>query len=121
MYSDLRFPKTARLLTSGDYSNVFQLVDARVSSKHFLILARGKSLPAARLGIIVAKKHVKRAVQRNRIKRILRESFRLKHQSLPHVDIIVLAKKGIDKLDNAECASELEYLWQKLSRKIGSS
>ena len=117
----LHFPKTARLLTSGDYSDVFQAVDLRVSSKHFLILARGKSLPKARLGIIVAKKHVKLAVQRNRIKRLLRESFRLRHASLPNLDMVVLAKKGIDRIDNSDCASELQYLWKKLSRKIDNA
>ena len=109
------------MLNSGDYSDVFQAVDVRVSSKHFLILARGKALPKARLGIIVAKKHVKLAVQRNRIKRLLRESFRLKQSSMPNIDIIVLAKKGIDRIDNADCTAELQYLWLKLSRKVNHS
>ena len=116
--TDFQFPKSIRLLTSGDYSDVFQAVDVRVSSKHFLILARGKSLPTARLGIIVAKKHVKLAVQRNRVKRLLRESFRLRKSSLPNLDLVVLAKKGIDRLDNPDCALELQYLWNKLSRKV---
>ena len=96
-------------------------MDVRVSSKHFLILARGKSLPTARLGIIVAKKNVKLAVQRNRVKRLLRESFRLRKSSLPNLDLVVLAKKGIDRLDNPDCASELQYLWNKLSRKVEKS
>ena len=119
--TSFHFPKSARLLNSGDYSDVFQAVDVRVSSKHFLILARGKALPKARLGIIVAKKHVKLAVQRNRIKRLLRESFRLKQSSMPNIDIIVLAKKGIDRIDNADCTAELQYLWLKLSRKVNHS
>jgi ribonuclease P protein component len=116
--TSFQFPKSVRLLTSEDYSDVFQAVDLRVSSKHFLILAHGKSLPKARLGIIVAKKHVKLAVQRNRVKRLLRESFRLRQASLPHLDLVVLAKKGIDRLDNPDCASELQHLWNKLSRKV---
>jgi len=106
------------LLTSGDYSSVFQAVDLRVSSKHFLILARSNTLSKPRLGIIVAKKHVKLAVQRNRVKRLLRESFRHRQTSLPHMDIVVLAKKGIDRVDSADCAEELQYLWKKLSRKM---
>jgi len=119
--SSKQFPKTARLLTSGDYSSVFQAVDLRVSSKHFLILARSNTQPKPRLGIIVAKKHVKLAVQRNRVKRLLRESFRHKQISLPHMDMVVLAKKGIDRIDNADCADELQYLWKKLSRKMNQS
>ena len=118
LYTSFQFPKSVRLLTSGDYSDVFQAVDLRVSSKHFLILARGKDLPTARLGIIVAKKNVKLAVQRNRVKRLLRESFRLRQTSLPNLDLVVLAKKGIDRIDNPSCASELQYLWNKLSRKV---
>lgn len=89
----------------------------RVSSKHFLILSRNLELKEPRLGIIVAKKHVKLAVQRNRIKRLLRESFRCKRYSIPGLDIVVLAKKGIGLIDNAECTKELDYLWQKLVRK----
>jgi ribonuclease P protein component len=118
LYTSFQFPKTVRLLTAKDYSDVFQAVDVRVSSKHFLILARGKSLPTARLGIIVAKKNVKLAVQRNRVKRLLRESFRLRQTTLPNLDLVVLAKKGIDRLDNPDCASELQFLWNKLSRKV---
>ena len=116
--TNFQFPKSVRLLTSGDYSDVFESVDVRVSSKHFLILARGKQLPTARLGIIVAKKHVKLAVQRNRVKRLLRESFRLRQATLPNLDLVVLAKKGVDRLDNPDCTAELQYLWNKLSRKI---
>jgi ribonuclease P protein component len=89
-----------------------------VSSKHFLILSRDQHKSQTRLGIIVAKKHVKLSPQRNRIKRLLRESFRNKRHSLPNIDIVVLAKKGVDKLDNAACASELQYLWRKLERKV---
>lgn len=117
MYSSFKFPKSSRLLTSSDYSDVFQSVEVRVSSKHFLILSRNLELNEPRLGIIVAKKHVKLAVQRNRIKRLLRESFRSTRYSLPGLDIVVLAKKGIGLVDNAECAKELDYLWQKLVRK----
>ena len=82
-----------------------------------MILSRSLENTEPRLGIIVAKKHIKLAVQRNRIKRLLRDSFRNKRDSLPHLDIVVLAKKGLDQLDNAECVQELDYLWRKLVRK----
>ncbi len=117
MYSGFKFPKSSRLLNSSDYSDVFQSVDLRVSSKHFLMLTRDLKQAESRLGIIVAKKNVKLAVQRNRIKRLLRESFRNKRASLPKLDIVVLAKKGADLSNNSECAEELDYLWRKLVRK----
>lgn len=126
MYNNFDFPKSSRLLNSHDYSQVFDKVDLRVSSKHFLLLCRKQNTRSnqgscntnqSRMGIIVAKKNTKLAVQRNRIKRLLRESFRNKRQSLPIFDIVVLSKKGVDHLDNALINEELQYLWRKLVRK----
>lgn len=127
MTSDIAFPKSARLLTSEQYSQVFDTVDERVSSRYFLFLVHTQvgsnelKLGHGKLGIIVAKKNIRHAVQRNRIKRLLRESFRHKRSSLPNIDIVVLAKKGADALDNEQLASELQYLWKKLTRKLNKT
>ena len=112
------FEKTSRLLTSKDYSKVFDNVDHRVSSKHFLILASQNDGLGTRLGIIVAKKHVKLAVQRNRIKRLMREAFRLRKQRLENLDLVVLAKHGCGQLDNASCNNDFNYLFRKLNKKL---
>ena len=120
MSADCSFPKAVRLLTASDYSNVFQDVQLRVSSQNFLILAKAQGSDTARLGIIVAKKNVKLAVQRNRIKRLLRESFRNERDTLPKLDLIVLAKKGANQTANPEILVEFEYLWRKLKRKSQS-
>ncbi len=69
------------------------------------------------MGIIVAKKNTKFAVQRNRIKRLLRESFRTRRSNLPSYDMVVLSKKGVDNLDNHTINEELTYIWRKLLRK----
>ena len=119
MSDNFKFPKELRLLNASDYSNVFQDVQLRVSSKHFLILAKGHN-DKPRLGIIVAKKHVKLAVQRNRIKRQLRETFRKQRYVLPNLDIVLLAKKGSDSDTNCAIAEELDYLWRKLKRKAAN-
>jgi len=118
--NDQSFPKSVRLLTSSQYSGVFDNVDIRASSRHFLILAR-QSTQATRLGIIVAKKNVRFAVHRNRLKRLLRESFRLRKQSLPESDVVFLAKKGAGNLTNQECLTELDYIWNKFTRKMPAS
>lgn len=70
-----------------------------------------------RLGIIVAKKNVRLAVERNRLKRQLRETFRKQRQTLPSLDIILLAKKGANTSNSSLIAKELDYLWQKLEQK----
>ena len=120
MLESFSFPKSVRLLTSEQYSDVFQKVEIRVSSKHFLILARKRDKINSRIGIIVAKKHVKLAVQRNRIKRLLRESFRHERHQFTNLDMVVLAKKNASSLSNIACAEELQYLWRKLKQKQNS-
>jgi ribonuclease P protein component len=46
-------------------------------------------MPSARLGLVVGKRALARATERNRAKRVLRETFRLRRQGLPSVDIVV--------------------------------
>lgn len=75
----------------------------------------------SRLGIIVARKHVKRAIDRNRIKRLVRESFRHRQETIPSLDVIVLARPGIGTLDNQQLYQQLDRLWSKLSRQVEST
>lgn len=67
----------------------------RSRSKFFTLLARKTGNTMARIGIIVAKRHVKRALDRNRIRRLIRESFRYHQASLTGLDIVVLIKGNI--------------------------
>jgi ribonuclease P protein component len=111
------FPKTSRLLSPKDYGPVFKRPTLRVSSRYFLILALSTSKPDSRLGIVVAKKNIRTAVQRNRIKRLLRESFRLKKMDFATIDIVVLAKKGLDALENSEARAQIDTLFNELAQK----
>jgi ribonuclease P protein component len=70
---------------------------------------------------VIAKKNVRLAVQRNRIKRVAREFFRSLPDSEPALDVVLLTRRGIDQLDNAELSSILLQQWQKLGHKIPSS
>jgi ribonuclease P protein component len=115
-----RFSKALRLLTPADFKQVFDRAELRVSSKELLILARINCFDHPRLGLVIAKKHVRRAVQRNRIKRVIRERFRQQQAALlgtRGIDTIVLARGGIDKLDNAALQHLLDGLWHQLQRK----
>ncbi|MFT3929298.1 MAG: ribonuclease P protein component [Spongiibacteraceae bacterium] len=116
---ELGFPKALRLLTPADFKQVFDAADLRVSNKEMLILARPNRLNRPRLGLVIAKKHIRLATQRNRIKRVIRESFRVQQQTLTNhgVDAIVLARSGLDKLDNPALHTLLRQLWQQLQRK----
>lgn len=116
MGADTSFGKTRRLLNASDYSRVFDGAEARASHRHFLLLARTNNGPRHRLGLVIAKKNVRLAVQRNRIKRVAREVFRQLPHTEPALDVILLARKGLDQLDNAELSTILQQQWQKLIR-----
>ena len=71
-----------------------------------------------RLGLVIAKKHIRRAVDRNRMKRLIRETFRAKQQQLTGIDVIVLARKGMHEVTNAVLIEQLNKQWQGLIRKF---
>lgn len=110
-------PKSARLLSADKFQRVFAQADYRASHRYCLILARANALSRPRLGLVIAKKHVRLAVQRNRIKRLIRESFRQRQHQLPPIDAIVLARNSLDQLDNRRITTILEQLWQKLEKQ----
>lgn len=108
---ELTFHQGLRLLAPEHFKYVFQ-DPARASTPEVTILARPNSLDCPRLGLTVAKKHLKRAHERNRIKRLCRESFRLLQHELPNYDFVIVAKAGIGKLDNQTFSQTLSKLWQ---------
>ena len=108
--SENAFPKTARLLSPKDYKPVFDNSRYKVSTKQFLLLATASQAIRPRLGLVIAKKHVSKAVQRNRLKRVLRESFRLRQSEIPLIDIVVLARKDADKLAPLELRKMIDRL-----------
>lgn len=115
--SEYAFPKSLRLLGSSDFQAVFDKSPFRASHQHLLILARPNSLDAPRLGLVIAKKYIRLAVERNRVKRLIRESFRHQQQYLTGLDVIVLARKGMGDLSNATLTEQLNHQWQRVIRK----
>lgn len=111
------FNKADRLLNSHDFSSVFDDAPFRASHSQFLILSRPNSLDYPRLGLIISKKNSRLAVNRNRIKRLIRESFRFKQHNLPSIDAIVLARRGTETLNNSEIFGILEDLWKRVATK----
>ena len=70
------FSKENRILSSKEFSAVFDRAQYRVGCSEFLVLAIDSSLPSTRMGMVVGKKNTRLAVNRNKIKRIFRESYR---------------------------------------------
>lgn len=109
------FPRTSRLLNASDFSRVFKHCEFRAASKHLLLLSITNP-SHSRLGLIIAKKHVRLAAQRNRVKRIIREHFRLSPPN-KNIDAVVLARPGLADLSNDEIRRALATLWQKIERQ----
>ncbi|WP_000239732.1 ribonuclease P protein component [Escherichia coli] len=106
----LAFPRELRLLTPSQFTFVFQQPQ-RAGTPQITILGRLNSLGHPRIGLTVAKKNVRRAHERNRIKRLTRESFRLRQHELPAMDFVVVAKKGVANLDNRALSEALEKIY----------
>lgn len=79
-----------------------------------MILYKPNSACLARLGLVVGKRTAKSAVVRNRIKRVIRESFRNNRDRLQGVDIIVIARQHCDTLSKKKLREGIEELWDKL-------
>ncbi|MFG6668130.1 ribonuclease P protein component [Halomonas sp. HNIBRBA4712] len=115
------FPRDLRLLNAGDFSHVFEQADLKVHGKGMMALARFSTRGHPRVGFVVSKKNVKLAVDRNRFKRLVRESIRLRQQRLPSMDIVVLAKRGVQDIDNDTLARQLHGMWKRLAREASAA
>lgn len=114
------FSPAARLLQASEYKAVFDHALFKVHQPSFLILAIARSGESnqSRIGIVVAKRKIKRAHERNRFKRLTRDSFRLHQHELPCLDLVIMAKQGADLVPNAELHQELLKGWQLLQSRV---
>jgi ribonuclease P protein component len=109
-----RFRRGDRLKKRYEFRQA-QLSGRRIHTAHFLIVVLPNALQNTRLGITVTKK-VGTAVQRNRIKRVVREVFRRNRPLFPDShDIVFIAKRGSTGIDYESLLSEL----QRSAKKLG--
>ncbi|MDD0844832.1 ribonuclease P protein component [Pseudomonas sp. Gutcm_11s] len=111
------FSRDKRLLTPRHFKSVFDSPSGKAPGKNVLLLARANDLDHPRLGLVIGKKSVKLSVERNRLKRVIRDSFRLNQESLGGLDIVVVARKGLGDLDNPELHQQFGKLWKRLARQ----
>lgn len=113
------FGRKYRLVTKQDFQTVFAK-PYKVTRKHLLVLYCPNQQPYARLGIIISKHHVKRAVSRNRLRRVIRDSFRQQKDALKGLDIIVLVRSECTPLckksGKKALRDEVESLWPSLKK-----
>lgn len=108
----LVLPRRARLLSGGEFSRVFASRCAR-GNEYFRIHHAPSDQP--RLGLAVSRRVSKRAVERNRIRRQIRESFRLRRPDLEPSDYVVVARTAAAGTDGRQLRTALDELWQRFT------
>ena len=111
------FGKNRRLLKSSDYTEVFDNNSVRVAHPNLLILSEPNGTETSRLGLVIGKKNVPTAVARNKIKRVVRETFRLTELPVA-VDLVFLARKDLGKISSTELATLIQQSWGRLIARL---
>ncbi len=114
------FKRHARLLKGAEFSRVFDK-PRRSKDRFFCVLARINQQNRPRLGLAISKKRARRAVARNRIKRIVRESFRQNTSDLISADYVVLATALTEKANNRQLFDSLQQHWQHIKQQCAAS
>ena len=109
-----RFPPSHRLRSPNQFKRAYAQ-GKRLANEHFTVSAVPNDLAGARLGMSIAARNLRRAVDRNRIRRLIRESFRMHHHHLPCVDLVIGARSSVAMTDNASLACALQRLWDKVA------
>jgi ribonuclease P protein component len=111
------FARRYRLTKTDEFSSVFgfrRAIRGKVLMLHYQPRPEGNT--EARLGLVVGKKQLKRAVDRNKVKRVVREQFRLRLAGLPAVDLVVRLAVKPAPLDGKLLAEDFLALLDKLQR-----
>jgi len=113
------FPARLRLRKPADYKKVFA-DPIKSSDKYFTVLACKNDLQTPRMGLAIAKKNIKHAVYRNKIKRAARESFRFNQHTLGNLDFVILARREAAIAPLHILKHSLKRHWLRLVDRCGS-
>ena len=110
-------PKNRRLHHADEFTDIMYFRN-KVSGNFLQIHAKPNNLGFSRLGLIVAKKIARHAVVRNRVKRILREAFRMSQldQETKTMDWVIRLKRPVNKTNTAYLTDEAKTLMLKLQQ-----
>jgi len=114
------FDSSLRLHKTDEFSSVFafrRVVRGRYFALHYCPNETGRP----RLGLVVAKKLAKRAVQRNLVKRIGRDVFRHACASLPAYDLVLRLSAKVGDVTKLTMREDMHSLFERLPRQAGDT
>jgi ribonuclease P protein component len=116
----LTLPARLRLRRKRDF-DAAHARGRRTSDGLFTVTATSNETGAARIGTAVAVRTAGGAVGRNRIRRIIRESFRLHQHELPPLDLVVSARSAAAAASRRELHASLARLWKRVGERCATS
>jgi ribonuclease P protein component len=114
------FTPAQRLRHKSDFDRVYKNAK-RFADGFFAVFVQANNDSHARVGLSIAARIIGGAVRRNRIKRLIRESFRQHQHELPAVDIVVNARSAARNADNSTVVQSLERHWQAVIKQCARS
>ncbi len=113
MMADAELPRAARLRRAADFA-ALRRARGRIRGRFFMLRYETNTVAMPRLGLAVSRRVSLRAVERNRIKRQIRESFRHRRAQLPPVDILVIAQRAAAGQAGERLRADLDALWGRV-------
>ena len=120
MRGRLTLPAQRRLRRKSDFEAAYAR-GRRIGNGFFAVTARPNDIDGPRLGLAVSVKIAGSSVERNRLRRTIRESFRLHQHELPPVDLVVSARGRARDAAGAELRASLTALWKKVAEQCATS
>lgn len=108
------FLRQARLLNAFDFRSVFKKGKRRKSSYFTVVFCLNRQGQHARIGVVIPKRYNPHAVTRNRIRRVIRESFRHHQTQLGQLDLVIQVVKPLNNVVNTNLYEDLSAQWQQL-------
>jgi ribonuclease P protein component len=118
----LKFPRSMRLLRHADFERVYQQGRRHFSPHMTVFYSRRESGDGLRIGFTVSRA-LGGAVERNRMKRRLRELVRLQHRviSAAAVDVVINPKRSLLNADFSELLKETTRAFETIERQLAST
>ena len=110
---DQSFPKRNRLKTEEDFQRVYEEGKKQVNN-YFVIYGRENDRGIPRIGLVTSRS-LGKAVERNRVKRMLREAFRKNKSLFDFYDIVVIPREKVTSLNNKNIEREFLNTIQRMT------